>query len=209
MTVEPLDESAESRAPRQAADGDAEIPEGEVNATPATAHADPAADGTGDFALDELQEQLAKSQDRLLRALAEQQNLQKRMERERNSYRATYTAAPLREFLAVIDNLDRALESDASPDDFRAGVEMIRRLMSDLLRRFDVEPVESLNRPFDPNLHQAVARTESAAVDEPTVTAELQKGYTIGSRLLREAMVQVAVPAAGVGDAETEPDAGS
>ena len=133
--------------------------------------------------------------DRLRRAAAEFDNLRKRAERERLESRWNTAAGPLREFLGVVDNLDRALQAEASADDLRAGVEMIRRQMADLLRRFDVEPVEGMNAPFDPNVHQAVAREESAEVDEPTVVQELQTGYTMESRLLRAAMVRVAVPA--------------
>ena len=147
----------------------------------------------------ELRAELAAARedvDRLRRAAAEFDNLRKRAERERLESRWSTAAGPLREFLGVVDNLDRALEAEASADDLRAGVEMIRRQMADVLRRFDVQPVDGANAPFDPNVHQAVAREESAEVDEPTVVQELQTGYTMESRLLRAAMVRVAVPAA-------------
>ncbi len=149
--------------------------------------------------------------DRLRRAAAEFDNLRKRAERERLESRWNTAAGPLREFLGVVDNLDRALEAEASADDLRAGVEMIRRQMSDLLRRFGVEPVEGANAPFDPNVHQAVAREESAEVEEPTVVQELQTGYTMESRLLRAAMVRVAVPSspAASREAGVEEDAGA
>ena len=146
----------------------------------------------------ELRAELAAAReevDRLRRAAAEFDNLRKRADRERLESRWNTAAGPLREFLGVVDNLDRALEAEASADDLREGVEMIRRQMADLLRRFAVEPVEGTNAPFDPNVHQAVAREESADVDEPTVVQELQTGYTMESRLLRAAMVRVAVPA--------------
>ena len=148
--------------------------------------------------------------DRLRRAAAEFDNLRKRAERERLESRWNTAAGPLREFLGVVDNLDRALQAEASADDLRAGVELIRRQMADLLRRFDVEPVEGMNAPFDPNVHQAVAREESAEVDEPTVVQELQTGYTMESRLLRAAMVRVAVPAAPASpDGNVEDGAGA
>ncbi len=144
---------------------------------------------------EQLRDELSATRGRLLRALADLDNQRKRMDRERRQLRTSHVSDPLREFLNVADNLDRALEARASADDFRAGVEMIRRQMTDLLRRFDVEPVESLNAAFDPNLHDAVAREESPDVDLPTVVQELQKGYTMGSTLLRAAMVRVAMPA--------------
>ena len=179
MTVEPKE-----RPEGQVAGQDS--PEAEVRA---------AAAGEPPDALEQLRDELTATRDRLLRALADLDNQRKRMDRERQQLRTSYVSAPLREFLNVVDNLDRALQAEASADDFRAGVEMIRRQMTDLLRRFDVEPVESLDAAFDPNLHEAVAREESTDVDQPTVVQELQKGYTMRSTLLRAAMVRVAMPA--------------
>ncbi len=191
MTVEPK-EGPESQVPGQ------ESPDGEAGGPAAGELLEAAADeGAAPPSVEvQLREELSATRDRLLRALADLDNQRKRMDRERQQLRTSYVSAPLREFLGVVDNLDRALESEASADDFRAGVEMIRRQITDLLRRFDVEPVESLNAVFDPNVHEAVAREESAKVDQPTVVQELQKGYTMRSTLLRAAMVRVAMPAA-------------
>lgn len=190
MTVEPKE-----RPEGQVAGQDS--PEAEVRAAAAGEPLDAAGEegvATPD-ALEQLRDELTATQDRLLRALADLDNQRKRLDRERQQLRTSYVSAPLREFLNVVDNLDRALQAEASADDFRAGVEMIRRQMTDLLRRFDVEPVKSLDAAFDPNLHEAVAREESTDVDQPTVVQELQKGYTMRSTLLRAAMVRVAMPA--------------
>ena len=190
MTVEPKE-----RPEGQVAGQDS--PEAEVRAAAAGEPLDAAGEegvATPD-ALEQLRDELTATQHRLLRALADLDNQRKRMDRERQQLRTSYVSAPLREFLNVVDNLDRALQAEASADDFRAGVEMIRRQMTDLLRRFDVEAVESLDAAFDPNLHEAVAREESTDVDQPTVVQELQKGYTMRSTLLRAAMVRVAMPA--------------
>lgn len=190
MTVEPK-EGPESQVPGQ------ERTDVETGAPAANEALEAAVDeGAARLSVeDQLREELSATRDRLLRVLADLDNQRKRMDRERQQLRTSYVSAPLREFLSVVDNLDRALEAEASADDFRAGVEMIRRQMTDLLRRFEVEPVESLNAAFDPNLHEAVAREESAAVDQPTVVQELQRGYTMRSTLLRAAMVRVAMPA--------------
>ena len=189
MTVEPK-EGPEDQVPGQDSVG------AEVRAADDDVREAAADDGVAPpAALEQLREELSATRDRLLRALADLDNQRKRMERERQHLRTSYVSAPLREFLGVVDNLDRALEAEASEDDFRAGVEMIRRQMTDLLRRFDVEPVESLSAAFDPNLHEAVAREESPDIDQPTVVQELRKGYTMGSTLLRAAMVRVAMPA--------------
>ncbi|MCY3929491.1 MAG: nucleotide exchange factor GrpE [Acidobacteria bacterium] len=201
MTVEPK-EGPESQVPAQ------ESSEAEAGASAEGQLLESVAgeDGAPPGALDQLQEELSATRERLLRALADLDNQRKRMDRERQQLRTSYLSAPLREFLEVVDNLDRALGSEAAADDFRAGVEMIRRQMGDLLRRFDVEPVESLNAVFDPNLHEAVAREESAEVDQPTVVQELQRGYTMRSALLRAAMVRVAMPATPVAPEGAPPD---
>ena len=189
MTVEPK-EGPEGQVPGQ------DSPGAEIRPTADDAAREVATDEgvAAPAAFEQLQEELSATRDRLLRAMADLDNQRKRMDRERQQLRTSYVSAPLREFLSVVDNLDRALEAEASADDLRAGVEMIRRQMADLLRRFDVEPVESLSAAFDPNLHEAVAREESPDVDQPTVVQELQKGYTMGSTLLRAAMVRVAMP---------------
>ena len=189
MTVEPK-EGPESQVPGQ------ESPDKGAGAPAADDVVEAAAAAAPPGIEEQLREELSATRNRLLRALADLDNQRKRMDRERQQLRTSYVSAPLREFLGVVDNLDRALESEASADDFRAGVEMIRRQMTDLLRRFDVEAVESLNAAFDPNVHEAVAREESAEVEHPTVVQELQKGYTMRSTLLRAAMVRVAMPAA-------------
>ncbi len=195
MTVEPKE-----RPEGQVAGQDS--PEAEVRAAAAGEPLDAAGEEgvATPGALEHLRDELTATQDRLLRALADLDNQRKRMDRERQQLRTSYVSAPLREFLNVVDNLDRALQAEAAADDFRAGVEMIRRQMTDLLRRFDVEPVESLDAAFDPNLHEAVAREESMDVDQPTVVQELQKGYTMRSTLLRAAMVRVAMPAPAATD---------
>lgn len=209
MTIE-AKESPDS--PEEERGGGETLPRDETPAGDAAEAADVEGELRAELAA--AQRDLAAAQeeaDRYRRAAAEFDNLRKRAERERLESRWNTAAGPLREFLGVIDNLDRALQAEASADDLRAGVEMIRRQMADLLRRFDVEPVESLNAPFDPNVHEAVAREESAEVDEPTVVQELLRGYRMESRLLRAAMVRVAVPAAPAASsgADAAPGAGT
>ncbi|MDY7096298.1 MAG: nucleotide exchange factor GrpE, partial [Acidobacteriota bacterium] len=121
-------------------------------------------------------------------------NFRKRTERERKDLLKYAVEGPMREFLPIMDNLDRALASSGDVDDLKAGVEMIRKQMDDLLRRFKVEPVPALGERFDPTVHDAVMREEADNVEEPTVTAELQRGYTLHERLIRPAMVKVAMP---------------
>jgi molecular chaperone GrpE len=142
--------------------------------------------------LEELRRERDAVQDRLLRTAAEFDNYRKRMDRDRRDL-AEYTAGEvLGEFLPIIDNLERALQAAPQDDPLRKGVELVHKQMLDMLRKRGVKPIESLGTDFDPNFHQAVIHEESAAHREGEVMEELQRGYVVGERLLRPAMVKVA-----------------
>lgn len=138
--------------------------------------------------------------ERWLRALADLDNYRKRVERERAEERKYRSLEVLREVLAIADNLQRALAAAGGVDDLKKGVEMIVRQLDALLEDFGVRKVPTVGRPFDPEVHDAVAREEDAGVTEPTVKEELQAGYSMHDRLLRPAMVAVAMPANGDGE---------
>jgi molecular chaperone GrpE len=162
--------------------------------TAGAAPADPGTPGTpGEVG--RLRQEVAELRDRATRTLADFDNFRKRSERERQEQRRFAVLEPLREMLAVADNLDLALSAQGSADDLKRGVEMIHRQMGELLRRFGAVEVPSVGQPFDPTLHEAVSREESREVKAPTVVAELRRGYKLHDRLLRPAMVRVAVPA--------------
>ena len=132
--------------------------------------------------------------DRLLRKTAEFDNYRKRVERERRE-RMEYAAADvLTDLLPLVDDLERALqaESDAGTDAYRKGVELILKQMLDLLRRRGVTPIEAIGRQFDPHLHQAVKHEVVPGHPEGEVVEEFRRGYKLGDRLLRPAMVKVA-----------------
>jgi molecular chaperone GrpE len=133
-------------------------------------------------------------QDRLLRTAAEFDNYRKRIDRERREQAESAAAGLLVEILPVVDNLERALQVPASPESasYRAGVELIHRQLLDLLRKRGVTPIEVLGADFDPRLHQAVSQETSDAHRDGEVMEELQRGYMLGDRLLRPAMVKVA-----------------
>ena len=137
--------------------------------------------------------------EKYLRALADFDNYRKRVERERAETSKTALAEPLRAFLGVVDNLDRALGAGGSSNDLRAGVQMILKQSEDLLKRFGVEAVPALGEAFDPAVHEAVVRLEDPGASEPRVSEEFQRGYRYNGRLLRPAMVKVAVPVEGHG----------
>ena len=86
------------------------------------------------------------------------------------------------------------MESSGSTEDLKQGLKMIVRQQEEILRRHGVERVEAVGQAFDPTVHEAVAREESAEVESPTVTKEMQRGYLLHDRLLRPAMVFVAMP---------------
>jgi len=132
--------------------------------------------------------------DQLLRARAEFDNFRKRMERERVQMAARATEDAIRDFLPIVDDLERALAAD--PGDtggsFHQGVEMIHRQMLDMLKRRGVEPVDAIGQDFDPNIHEAVAYEPAEGRREGEIIGELRRGYRIGDRLLRPAMGRVA-----------------
>jgi molecular chaperone GrpE len=131
--------------------------------------------------------------DRVLRTLADFDNFRKRTEREKADFFKYALAGPMRDLLPVLDNFDRALEHAEEGDDFHKGVALIYKQLFDVLQRNGLKPIDQAGVPFDPNIHEAVVREENPDVPSHTVVAILQKGYFLHDRLLRPAMVKVAV----------------
>jgi molecular chaperone GrpE len=154
--------------------------------------APPAAD-----ALSELRREKDALQDRLLRTAAEFDNYRKRMDRERRELSEYVAADVIADVLPILDNFERALQAAGATlpgdgDAFRKGIELIHKQMLDLLKKRGVTPIQSVGADFDPNFHQAVIHEDSSDHREGEVMQELQRGYLIGERLLRPAMVKVA-----------------
>jgi molecular chaperone GrpE len=131
--------------------------------------------------------------DRVLRTLADYENYRKRADREKQDYFKYALADTIRDLLPVLDNFDRALDHAEEGDDFHKGVSLIYKQLFDVLKRHGVKVIDEGNVRFDPNIHEAVVREENADVPSHTVVAVLQKGYFLHDRLLRPAMVKVAV----------------
>ena len=133
--------------------------------------------------------------ERFLRVSAEFENYQKRSSREINDFRKYANESLLKELLPVVDNLERAINSESNNDIKNSGIiEGINLTLANILKvfeKFSVKPIESVHKPFDPAFHQAVSQQEDKKHPENTVLYELQKGYTIHDRLLRPAMVIV------------------
>jgi molecular chaperone GrpE len=132
--------------------------------------------------------------ERLLRKGAEFDNYRKRVEKERRDLAEWAAADVLGDVIAVLDDFDRALavEAPLEAQPYRAGVELIHRQLGEVLRKRGVTALETLGADFDPHLHQAVAYEESPGAREGEVVGELRKGYRLGDRLLRPALVRVA-----------------
>jgi molecular chaperone GrpE len=132
--------------------------------------------------------------DRLLRQAAEFDNFRKRGERERRDMAEHAAARLLQELLPIVDDFERALQTEAGPgaDAYRQGLEIIHRQLMDLLRARGVTPVETLGTDFNPHVHQAVEYEDAPDRRDGEVIAEFRRGYRLGDRLLRPALVKVA-----------------
>jgi molecular chaperone GrpE len=171
-------------------DQDADIDRGE-NQTVDSEQQQPA---PADTDTERLQRERDDLYDRLLRKTAEFDNYRKRVDRDRREQMEWAAADMLTEVLSVLDDFERALKADAPPEvqPYRAGVELIHRQLSELVRKRGATPIEAVGTDFDPNVHQAIAYEETPGAREGEVVAEFAKGYKLGDRLLRPAIVKVA-----------------
>ena len=143
---------------------------------------------------DALQKERDDLYDRLLRKTAEFDNFRKRVERDRKDMIEWAAADVLTDLLTIADDFDRALAADAPPEAqaYKAGLELIQRQLAELLTKRGVTVVEALGTDFDPHVHQAVAYEEVAGARDGEVVDVMAKGYKLGERLLRPAIVKVA-----------------
>ncbi|CEP68237.1 GrpE nucleotide exchange factor [Moorella glycerini] len=156
------------------------------------------------------EEALAGLQQRYLRLQADFDNYRKRTRREQEELTRLANARLIESLLPVLDNLERALAAAAGAEKqaLETGVEMTLRLLKEILSQEGLMPVAALGQPFDPEVHEAVAREETPELDKINlVVEEFRRGYTLHGKLLRPAMVKVAV-AAGATEQETKQEAG-
>ena len=141
-----------------------------------------------------LQRERDDLRDRLLRVTAEFDNYRKRTDRERRELSDAVAADLARDLLPALDDLERALAVPPQPGDqaLRAGVELIHRQLLEALRRRNVTSFESVGQLFDPSWHEALSSEPAAGRPDGEIVGEVRRGYRIGSRLLRPALVQVA-----------------
>jgi molecular chaperone GrpE len=181
-----------------------------VQAAPASGPADSVAGGVSDA--DENREQLFPIEtatvpqeeydrlkaerdllfDRLARLQAEFDNTRKREARDRAEFRDFAVSNAVEQFLPVLDNFQLALKSTGSPEQLRAGVELIVKQMEEALRSLNIQAVETVGATFDPRVHEAIEMVERNDLPDHQVFEEVRRGYRIRDRLLRPALVRVA-----------------
>jgi molecular chaperone GrpE len=142
---------------------------------------------------DQLLAERAEAQDRWLRRQAEFENFRRRAERERADvleYAATDT---VRTLLPIADDFERALKVESADKEYARGMELIYQRLVDTLTKLGLEPIVVEGQPFDPKLHEAIEMVERDDVEDHTVVGEFRRGYNFRGRLLRPALVKVAV----------------
>lgn len=164
--------------------------------------------GTVEDRLAALEKEKKETYERLLRAAADLENYRKRARKDVEDARFKAKEEALRDILPVLDNLERAVAAANDTTSAQAvidGVKLVLRQAQSALERSDVKPFNSVGEPFDPQRHEAISQIETAEHPPGSVAVELQKGYMLGARLLRPALVGVAKAPAGTnGEAPDE-----
>ena len=145
--------------------------------------------------LEKAEQQRDEYYDLLVRKTAEFDNFRKRTERERQTLADAAAASLITELLPLVDDLERALQVEAGDEganSYRRGVELIHKQILDVLRKRGVRPIDALGADFDPYYHQAVSHEPVAGRRDGEIIEEFRRGYMLGDRLLRPAMVKVA-----------------
>lgn len=179
---------------------DVDEPEPERHPTPVEA---PSVEGADGDELRRVKAEIDHLREMYLRKLAEFDNYRKRIDRERQELRRTAAEGLVSELLPVLDNFERAVQhaEESEPAAFREGVAMIARQFADILQRSGLETIDPTGQRFDPELHEAVQRIEGSEYAPGSIVGVFSRGYLFGGRLIRPAMVAVAVePVSPLGD---------
>lgn len=142
---------------------------------------------------DQLAMEKAELQDRILRAQAEFQNFRKRSDKDRLEFNEYAGMEACRTLLPIVDDFERALQVETQDKTYVKGLELIHQRLFEALKKLGLEPIVAQGEPFDPHIHHAVEMVETEDAADHTVLAEFQRGYNFKGRLLRPAMVKVAV----------------
>ena len=142
--------------------------------------------------LSKTKQELEETTDRLKRIMAEFENYKKRSSKEREMLYNSLLSDIVSSFLPVIDNLEKASETETEDENYKQGLELVLKQFKDVLTKFGVEEIETCGKPFDPELHEAVSSVQDETLGEKIVKEEFRKGYKIGNKVIRHAMVVVA-----------------
>ena len=141
---------------------------------------------------EKLEADLAEKDAQMLRLRADFDNFRRRSAKEREELAAVVTQGILTDMLPLLDNFERALSAEGSDlESFRSGVSMIYKQMQEALAKNGLEVIDTKDKKFDPNFHQAVMRVQDPEKEDDTIEQELQKGYMVKGRVIRPSMVQV------------------
>ena len=143
-------------------------------------------------ALEQCEAEKKELEDRYLRLMAEYDNYRRRTQKERDNIYPDAVADTLKELLPLLDNLQRALETPCADESYITGIRMIQTGFEEYLKRMGVEAFGKAGDPFDPNLHNAVMMTQDDGLEAGQIAEVLLKGYSLGDRVVRHAMVRVA-----------------
>jgi molecular chaperone GrpE len=142
---------------------------------------------------DKLASEKAELEDRMLRLRAEFQNARARAERERSEYVQFASMDLVKDILPMLDDFERAMRVETADRDYAKGIELIYQRMFETLKKMGLEPIVTEGKQFDPNVHQAIERVETDEAKDQAILGEFQRGYLFKGKLLRPAMVRVAV----------------
>ncbi len=141
---------------------------------------------------EKLTAELAETKDKYLRLMAEYDNYRKRTAKQIVEMSATVKGDTIAQLLPIYDNFERAANAESSDEKYKSGVEMIFNQLTEAIKKLGVEIIDPTGQPFDPNIANAVSQIEDPELGENTVAQTFQKGYKIGDRVIRYAMVVVA-----------------
>ena len=176
--IKEQEKSAEALSPETPPEGD-KAPEAEKS------------DGEALKKIAEMETALAEKDTKYLRLQADFENFRRRTRQEKEELAAVVTQGLLKDLLPLLDNFERALAADNDGDGFRTGVAMIYKQLGEALAKNGLEYIETKDKTFDPNFHQAVMRVQNEELPDGAIAGELQKGYMAKGRVIRPSMVQV------------------
>ena len=136
--------------------------------------------------------QIDETEDRLKRVAAEFDNYKKRSSKERDGLYGSLIADIVSNFLPILDNLEKAVETDTKDEEYKKGIELVLKQFKDVLAAKGVTEIEAVGKTFDPELHEAVSSVQDDTKGEKEIVQEYRKGYMIGNRVIRHSMVIVA-----------------